>query len=78
MKSLAVFLEPIVRATFKTLLYYSETPAEETEPIVEEPVTPEADEAPAEPESAPEAVTEDEAAEASEDEKAEPDLTDEE
>lgn len=50
----------------------SETPADEPEPIVEEPETPEA--APEAPEAEPEA----EAAEVSEDERAEPDVTDEE
>lgn len=52
----------------------SETPADEPEPTVEEPVTPEADtEAPVE--ATPEG---EDAADVSEDEKAEPDLTDEE
>lgn len=49
-------------------MYYSETPADEPQPIVEEPASPEVV-----PES-----TEPEAAEVSEDEQAEPDVTDEE
>lgn len=44
--------------------FFSEAPAEESQPVVEEPETPEADEEPA--------------GDASEDEKAEPDVTDEE
>lgn len=83
-RSVCVFPEPKVYNAILCLtiffcfinhFYFSESPADEAEPIVEEPLTPEvAPEAPVEAEAEPEA----EAADVSEDEKAEPDLTDEE